>query len=151
MLAIAQSMARMNRNGRVAVEAGRVYIGCMTIDRKMARKRLTARKTDLVELSELSEDARAPVELDQQAVGRLSRMDALQNQAMQQATERARKRDLVRIDMAERRLAEGGYGYCEECGGEIPDGRLVIDPMAERCVNCAGRPGVIPPVRPGRR
>ena len=98
MLAIAQSMARMNRNGRVAVEAGRVYIGCMTIDRKMARKR-----------------------------------------------------DLVRIEMAERRLAEGGYGYCEECGGEIPDGRLAIDPMAERCVNCAGRPGVIPPVRPGRR
>lgn len=111
----------------------------MAVDTDKARERLDAKKVELTELSELSEDARAPVELDQQAVGRLSRMDALQNQAMQQATERARKRDLVRIEMAERRLAEGDYGYCEECGEEIPDGRLTIDPMAERCVGCAGR------------
>lgn len=111
----------------------------MVIHLKLAQKRLAHKKTELVELSELSEGARAPVELDQQAVGRLSRMDALQNQAMQQATERARKRDLVRIEMAERRLAEGDYGYCEECGEEIPDGRLAIDPMAECCVACAGR------------
>lgn len=111
----------------------------MTIDTDKARRRLAARKAELMELSDLSADARAPVELDQQAVGRLSRMDALQNQAMQQAAERARKRDLVRIEMAERRLAEGDYGYCEDCGEEIPDGRLKIDPMAERCVGCAGR------------
>ncbi|MEX0344843.1 MAG: TraR/DksA family transcriptional regulator [Rhizobiaceae bacterium] len=109
----------------------------MTIDDKKARARLSEKKAELVELSKLSEKARAPVELDQQAVGRLSRMDAMQNQAMQQAAERARKRDLVRIEMAERRLGEGDYGYCEECGEEIPDGRLAIDPMAERCVNCA--------------
>ncbi len=111
----------------------------MAINTEKARTRLSAKGAELTELSELSEDARAPVELDQQAVGRLSRMDALQNQAMQQAAERARKRDLVRIEMAERRLSEGDYGYCEECGEEIPDGRLAIDPMAERCVNCAGR------------
>jgi DnaK suppressor protein len=29
------------------------------------------------------------------------------------------------------------YGYCSECGDEIPDGRLAIDPMAERCIKCA--------------
>ena len=109
----------------------------MTIEENTARTRLAGKKVELVELSKLSEEARAPVELDQQAVGRLSRMDALQNQAMQQAAERARNRDLVRIEMAERRLGEGDYGFCEECGEEIPDGRLAIDPMAERCVNCA--------------
>ncbi|MEZ5810686.1 MAG: TraR/DksA C4-type zinc finger protein [Rhizobiaceae bacterium] len=111
----------------------------MTIDTDRAHQRLVAKKAELEEFSQLSADARAPVELDQQAVGRLSRMDALQNQAMQQAAERARKRDLVRIEMAERRLAAGDYGYCGECGEEIPDGRLKIDPMAERCVRCAGR------------
>lgn len=111
----------------------------MTIDYAEARLRLAERKAELLKLSELSERARAPVELDQQAVGRLSRMDALQNQALQQATERARQRDLVRIEMAERRLAEGDYGHCEECGEEIRDGRLAIDPMAERCVRCASR------------
>ena len=56
---------------------------------------------------------------------------------MNQATEQKRKHDLVRIDAAERRLRDGDYGYCNECGEEIPDGRLEIDPMAESCVNCA--------------
>ena len=61
----------------------------------------------------------------------------LQQQAMAEASERARQRDLVRIEMAERRIASGGYGFCEECDEEIPDGRLAIDPMATHCVRCA--------------
>jgi DnaK suppressor protein len=82
-------------------------------------------------------DADAVVELDQTRQSRLFRMDAMQQQAMAEAAERARKRDLVRIEMAERRIATGDYGTCEECGEEIPDGRLAIDPMATRCVKCA--------------
>lgn len=113
----------------------------MVADTEKARARLAARKREIEETSALAKNARETVELDQQTVGRLSRMDALQNQAMQQATERARKRDLARIEMAERRLADGEYGYCVECGEEIPDGRLEIDPMAERCVRCAGGEG----------
>ena len=103
----------------------------------IARQRLAAKRKELEDVSALSSDARKPVELDQQAVGRLSRMDAMQAQAMAQATERARKRDLVRIEMAERRLAEGEYGYCVECGEVIADGRLAADPMAETCIRCA--------------
>jgi DnaK suppressor protein len=111
----------------------------MAADAEKASKRLSARKAELEEQSEMTREARAPVELDQQAVGRLSRMDAIQQQKLAEAAERSRKRDLVRIEMAERRLASGDYGYCVECGEEIPDGRLAIDPMAEKCVNCAGR------------
>lgn len=111
----------------------------MTIDLNAARKRLDDRRRELEADSALSLEARAPVELDQQSVGRLSRMDAMQQQAMAQAAERARKRDLMRIEMAERRLKDGEYGYCGDCGEEIPDGRLAIDPMAEHCVKCAGR------------
>ncbi len=109
----------------------------MTIDLQIARKRLAARRAELEELSKLSEEARATVMLDQQAVGRLSRMDSMQQQAMAEAQERHRKRDLLRIEMAERRIKDGDYGYCADCDSEIPDGRLAIDPMAERCVNCA--------------
>ena len=86
----------------------------------------------------ISAESRDPVALDQQSVGRLSRMDAMQQQAMSKATEAARARDLLRVEAALRRLRDGEYGYCEECGEEIPDGRLKIDPMAERCVGCAG-------------
>lgn len=111
----------------------------MTIDTDLARRRLQEKRAELEELSRLSESTRRPVALDQQSVGRLSRMDAMQQQAMAAASERARRRDLTRIELAERRLAEGEYGYCIDCGEEIAERRLAIDPMAEHCVQCAGR------------
>lgn len=107
------------------------------VDIKKAKLRLQTVQNDLEAISELSSDSRAPVKLDQQSVGRLSRMDAMQQQAMAQAQERNRQRDLVRIEMAHRRILEDEYGYCANCGDEIPDKRLEIDPMAERCVRCA--------------
>ncbi|MCB1425544.1 MAG: TraR/DksA C4-type zinc finger protein [Zhengella sp.] len=111
----------------------------MTVDTEKARARLDARRAELEAQSDLATESRRPVELDQQSVGRLSRMDAMQQQAMAQAAERSRRRELTRIELAERRLREGDYGWCAECGEEIPDGRLAIDPMAEKCVHCAGR------------
>ena len=107
-------------------------------DEERARERLAARRAELETLSPAAAQARAPVALDQQSVGRLSRMDAMQQQAMNQATETKRRRDLARIEAAERRLRDGDYGWCEGCGEAIPDARLAIDPMAERCVACAG-------------
>lgn len=109
------------------------------VDIKKAKIRLQTAKDDLEEYSALSSQSRAPVELDQQSVGRLSRMDAMQQQAMAQAQERNRQRDLVRIEMAHRRISEDEYSYCANCGDEIPDKRLEIDPMAERCVGCASQ------------
>ena len=111
----------------------------MTIDMEKARTRLDNKRAELEAQSALASEARRPVELDQQSVGRLSRMDAMQQQAMAQAAERSRQREVTRIELAERRLREGEYGWCAECGEEIPDGRLAIDPMAEKCVHCAGR------------
>ena len=107
------------------------------VDIKKAKLRLQSVQDDLEAISALSSGSRAPVKLDQQSVGRLSRMDAMQQQAMAQAQERNRQRDLVRIEMAHRRILEDEYGYCANCGDEIPDKRLEIDPMAERCVRCA--------------
>lgn len=109
----------------------------MPIDEAKARKRLLALKDELETLSQISEDARATVELDQQSVGRLSRMDALQGQAMAQASERQRRLDLQKIEAAVKRLEEGDYGYCLDCGDEIAEKRLEIDPAAALCVTCA--------------
>ena len=109
----------------------------MMIDLHKARERLAKRQEEIESQSEISRDSRNTVELDQQAVGRLSRMDAMQQQAMAEAQERTRQLELQRIDMAFRRISDDEYGYCVECDADIPDGRLAIDPMAERCVNCA--------------
>lgn len=97
----------------------------------------------LAELAELDlDDARGAegqkvVTLDQQAVGRLSRMDALQNQAMAKATQTRRTAQRQRIIAALARIDDDEFGYCEECGEEIATGRLDLDPAAPKCVSCA--------------
>lgn len=111
----------------------------MPVNDTRARKRLMERREELRGLSEVSADSRDTVTLDQQSVGRLSRMDAMQQQAMAQATERQRASEISRIDAALKRLEEGDYGYCTECGEEIAEKRLDIDPAATHCINCAGR------------
>jgi DnaK suppressor protein len=80
---------------------------------------------------------RAPVELDQQTVGRLSRMDALQVQAMAMETSRRRGTELRRITAALARIDEGEFGYCIECGDEIAARRIELDPAAPLCIGCA--------------
>ena len=109
----------------------------MTVDLDAARKALLARRDELTALSEMSADSREAVALDQQSVGRLSRMDAMQAQAMAKANERQRRTELSRIDAALRRIDEDEYGYCQKCGEEIAEKRLAVDPAASFCVDCA--------------
>lgn len=79
----------------------------------------------------------APVELDQQSVGRVSRIDAMQMQAMSQAVQRRRAARRVAIQQALKRIAEGEFGFCVECGEPIAPGRLDVDPTFSACVRCA--------------
>ncbi|WP_422023803.1 TraR/DksA family transcriptional regulator [Roseibium sp.] len=101
------------------------------------RETLVRLKAELESFSEISEDARATVMLDQQSVGRLSRMDALQGQAMAQASERQRRADIQRIEAALKRLDDGDYGYCVDCGEDIAAKCLEVDPAAAFCIRCA--------------
>ena len=107
------------------------------VDLKAFKKRLTEMRGEIEELSEVTEEARKPVELDQTAVGRLSRMDALQTQAMQLETERRRSVEIQRIDAALQRIGEGEFGYCVSCGIKIEPKRLENDPTTPTCFDCA--------------
>lgn len=78
----------------------------------------------------------APVELDQQKVGRLSRMDAIQQQAMSKAAVLRRDNELKRLQHVLEVIDDEDYGYCEDCGEAIPVKRLEINPAATRCVSC---------------
>jgi len=102
---------------------------------------LLARRQELSALRERSEDARAVVTLDQQSVGRLSRMDALQGQAMAQEQDRRREAELARVDAAQHRIETGDFGYCISCDEPIAEKRLRLDPAVPTCVDCAGGAG----------
>ncbi len=82
-------------------------------------------------------DSADVVELDQSRMGRLSRMDALQAQEMSKERIRRTKTQLLKISTALDRLDEGDFGYCVECGVDIPLARLKIDPTVQLCINCA--------------
>ena len=92
---------------------------------------------ELRQQSDATREHRQPVELDQQSVGRLSRMDALQMQAMANAVEQRRRSRIVALDQALRRMNDGDYGYCVDCDEFIGEKRLEIDPAALKCVRCA--------------
>ena len=94
---------------------------------------------ELRALSNASRESRAPVELDQQSVGRLSRMDAMQQQSMDLAREERRRQRLAVLAAALRRVDEGEYGYCLACGEDILPRRLEIDPAVTLCVSCQDR------------
>ena len=94
-------------------------------------------KSELELASETTELDRAPVALDQQSVGRLSRMDAMQMQAMAQAQQRNREIDLRRVIGALGRIEDDEFGYCNDCGELIALKRLEVDPAASQCIKCA--------------
>jgi DnaK suppressor protein len=108
-------------------------------DREAIRTRLRAERTLLEQMSEDAAELRAPVDLDQQSVGRLSRMDSLQVQAMALATEERRRQQIARIDAALKRLDEDTYGECVICGEPIAPKRLELDPAVPTCLKCAAR------------
>ena len=101
------------------------------------RQRLDDLIAQLDELDSMTKDSRRPVELDQTTQGRLSRMDALQVQAMQEATADRRRSERMRAVAALQRMEEGEYGYCVSCGDDIPKKRLDHDPSTPTCVDCA--------------
>jgi DnaK suppressor protein len=107
------------------------------IDDNAVREELLRRKAELEALSEMSSGNREAVELDQTSVGRISRIDAIQQQAMALATERNRARDLARITSALARLDAGTYGECISCGEEIGHKRLAFDAAVPTCIDCA--------------
>ncbi|MEX0582676.1 MAG: TraR/DksA family transcriptional regulator [Sneathiella sp.] len=106
---------------------------------KSFEKILLARREALLDVIKSSANDSRPVELDQSRVGRLSRMDALQGQAMAQETERRRRNELQRIESALARISDGEYGYCVSCGEEISRKRLELDPSVTLCIDCANK------------
>jgi DnaK suppressor protein len=105
------------------------------------RAGLAARLAEIEGASAATADSRRPVELDQASVGRLSRMDALQGQAMAQAAERNRDREAARIRAALKRIDDGEFGWCMTCGEEIAPKRLAADPTIATCIRCASGRG----------
>lgn len=103
------------------------------IDLDVFKKRLEQRLAEITCVG----GAIDPVELDQARVGRRSRMDDMQHQAMAQAAGRLAALEAQRIRTALERIATGDYGDCIRCEEDIAQARLQADPSALTCIACA--------------
>lgn len=98
------------------------------IERQLERLERSMRVTD---------EGLKPVELNPGAVGRLSRIDELQNQALLENLHEREQIKLGGLLKALRRLEQGVYGLCVECEGPIPVDRLLVFPETATCVGCS--------------
>lgn len=96
-------------------------------------------RDELIAIDGAGSDAAGTVVLDQSSVGRLSRMDAMQGQAMAIEAQRRRALQLRRIELALARIDAGEYGVCLACDEDIDPRRLDVDPTATLCIACASR------------
>lgn len=84
----------------------------------------------------LTVKASKPVELDQATLGRLSRMEAMQQQKMVEANRRAQRIRVEQARAALHRLEAGEYGDCLSCGESILERRLLARPETPFCLEC---------------
>jgi DnaK suppressor protein len=109
------------------------------IDLEALKARLIEEREALLDVADSTREAAQTVELDQTRVGRVSRMDAMQAQAMAKESDRRRLIALQRIDSALQRIEGGDYGYCAACDELISPSRLEVDPGALLCIDCASK------------
>ncbi|MDZ7809508.1 MAG: TraR/DksA C4-type zinc finger protein [Arhodomonas sp.] len=107
------------------------------LDLDALRARLVERHEALLAGDATRREAADTVELDQQRNGRLTRMDALQGQAMARARNERARNEITRIEAALKRLDAGTYGDCLRCEEPIDPRRLNADPAAVLCIDCA--------------
>jgi DnaK suppressor protein len=107
------------------------------IDLQYFKKRLEERIEAIDVAKNADNEKNKPVELDQARVGRLSRMDSMQQQAMSQATAHLVDAEYRRVKIALERMESGDYGYCMNCDEEIAEERLRVDHSLLTCISCA--------------
>jgi DnaK suppressor protein len=110
---------------------------------ELTNEQLDELKCDLVALaSELTAalagtaEAARPVELDQPAIGRVSRIDAIQQQKMLEANRHAQKARVGLVKNALSRCDEDEYGDCLGCGECVGYPRLKARPESVFCIQC---------------
>jgi DnaK suppressor protein len=97
---------------------------------------LLALKEQLEQQLQQAESAAEPVQLDQTLLGRVSRMDAMQQQSVALSTRGHASTTLKRVIAALNAHVEGEYGFCRRCDEPIGFGRLQAQPESSLCLQC---------------
>ena len=73
------------------------------------------------------------------AIGRISRMDAIVNKSVVEASLRQAERKLTKLKVMQNKIYDDDFGKCERCKKVIPIQRILLMPQSAKCVHCASR------------
>lgn len=71
------------------------------------------------------------------AIGRISRMDAINNKSVTEAALRKAREKLEKLRFALSKINDEDFGICAKCKQPIPLGRILIMPQSRTCVKCS--------------
>lgn len=100
--------------------------------RTLIEQEIEKTNAKIAEYDEMS----SPVSPDD-AIGRVSRMDAINNKSVTESALRQAKEKLSKLRHALNRIDDEQFGLCQRCGKAIPVMRVVLMPQSPYCVNCA--------------
>ena len=98
---------------------------------RQIREKIETVRQDIVSYTERTQ----PVAPDD-AIGRLTRMDAIGNKSINEAALREARNTLAKLERALKMIDRPGFGLCRECEEPIPLARLMIMPESDMCVAC---------------
>lgn len=114
-----------------------LYIQIMNIDNKaIINKKILETIEDTMTSIEKYKELTKPI-APENAIGRVSRMDAINNKSVNEAALKKAKLKLNNLQVALNNINDDDFGICAKCNNEIPIGRILLVPQNRFCVNCA--------------
>lgn len=107
-------------------------------EKALLKEKIKATITKFKDELALLEDSTKPIS-PENSIGRVSRMDAINNKSVAEASLRSVKKKLSKLHMALSKIDTPGFGDCARCKQPIPSARLMFMPESTRCVNCADK------------
>jgi DnaK suppressor protein len=102
------------------------------------RSRIAAEIGSTPETVEKFRELKKPI-APENSIGRVSRMDAINNKSVNDATLEKATTKLKNLEIALTKINEPDFGLCRRCHQQIPIGRILLMPQVTICVNCASR------------
>ncbi len=97
-------------------------------------KEIEKSEADLIEIAKMTQPVKP-----ENSLGRISRMDAINNKSVMEAAQRSKKAKLSKLKMALQNIDNEDFGLCANCGNSIQAKRLMFLPESTKCVRCAAR------------
>lgn len=108
----------------------------MDLDREEVKKLIEQEIQKEGKKIEVLKDLTRPIS-PENAIGRISRMDAINNKSINDASLRQAEEKLKKLNQALHKIGDADFGICIKCKQPIPVGRIMLMPHSNKCVNCA--------------